>query len=376
MFNDPRLEKIAGRLAAGKRLQRKEGIILLETDDLLALGRMADEINRARNGNKVYYINNIHINYTNICANRCRFCAYRKDSLKNKGAFFLSPEEILAKARGCWHEKVREFHIVGGCHPEARLDYYCRMLSLLSREFPGVHLQAFTAIEIEYIARKENLPVRAVLSRLAECGLGSLPGGGGEIFAQSVRKKICPEKISGREYLEVMREAHRMNIPTNVTMLFGHIESPEDRVDHLLAIRALQDETGGFNSFIPLVFHPQNTQFANLRKSGGIEILKTIAVSRLLLDNFDHVKSFWIMLGLPLTQVSLYFGADDVDGTVLEEHITHDAGAETPQYMPEEKLVRLIQEAGRIPVERDTLYRPVAERKQIDFSGTYSNSYQ
>lgn len=255
---------------------------------------------------------------------------------------------------------MREFHIVGGCHPDARLDYYRKMLALLRDGFPGVHLQAFTAVEIEHIARKENLSVTEVLENLAECGLGSLPGGGGEIFSPELRNKICPKKISGAQYLDVMRAAHKLGIPTNVTMLFGHLESYADRVDHLLAVRALQDETGGFNSFIPLLFHPQNTEFEKLTKAGGIQALKTIAAARLLLDNFRHIKSFWIMLGLPLTQMSLFFGSDDVNGTVLEEHITHEAGAGTPQFMPEEELVRLIRQAGRTPVERDTLYKPVA----------------
>ncbi len=251
---------------------------------------------------------------------------------------------------------MSEFHIVGGCHPAAGLDYYRSMLSGLNREFPGVHLQAFTAVEIEHISRIENISVREVLESLTECGLGSLPGGGGEIFNQPIRSKVCPEKIHGKQYLDIMRQAHKLGIPTNVTMLFGHIESYADRVDHMLAIRALQDETGGFNSFIPLLFHPWNTKLENITRASGIEVLKTIAASRLILDNFDHIKSFWIMLGLPLTQMALFFGANDVNGTVLEERITHEAGAETPQHMHEEQLVALISQAGRIPVERDTLY--------------------
>jgi len=219
-----------------------------------------------------------------------------------------------------------------------------------------VHLQAFTAVEIEHISRLENVPAGEVLESLAECGLGSLPGGGGEIFNEPVRRKVCPEKISGKEYLAVMRQAHELGIPTNVTMLFGHIESCADRVDHMRAIRDLQDETGGFNSFIPLLFHPGNTKLKHISRTSSVDVLKTIAASRLILDNFDHIKSFWIMLGLPLTQMSLFFGADDVNGTVLEERITHDAGAETPQHMPEEKLTAMIRQAGRIPVQRDTLY--------------------
>jgi len=347
-------------LAEGRRLGRREGLVLFETIDLPGLGRLADRINRVKNDNKVYFINNVHLNYTNICVNNCRFCAYSRNNALEKGAFFLSVEQVLEKARAGWHEGVREFHIVGGCHPEAALDYYEQMLSDLSTEFPDVHIQAFTAVEIEHLARKADLSVTGVLERLKACGLGSLPGGGGEIFSPAIREKICPGKISGEEYLQVMRQAHSLGIRTNVTMLFGHLESAADRVDHLLAVRALQDETGGFNSFIPLLFHPENTRLEELPKAGGLEVLKTIAAGRLLLDNFNHIKAFWIMLGLALTQMSLFFGADDVNGTVREEKITHDAGAATPQHLPAEKLIRMIEEAGRTPVERDTLYNPVS----------------
>ena len=320
------------------------------------MGRLADEVNQAKNSGRVFYINNLHINYSNICANRCRFCAYSRAGAEEEGAFFLSPGQVIRRAKELWHDKVCEFHIVGGCHPSAGLEYYRSILSGLSREFPGVHIQAFTAVEIENISRLENIPVGEVLETLVECGLGSLPGGGGEIFSPQVRGRICQEKISGELYLDLMRQAHSLGIPTNVTMLFGHIESCADRVDHMLAIRDIQDETGGFNSFIPLLFHPWNTKLEKINKTSGIDVLKTIAASRLILDNFSHIKSFWIMLGLPLTQMSLFFGSDDVNGTVVEERITHEAGAETPEHMPEERLVALIRQAGRIPVVRDTLY--------------------
>ena len=357
-FRDRRLQAGAEKIDQGRRLDRKDGIALFQTDDILGVGRLADEANRKKNGDRVYYINNLHINYTNVCVNKCRFCAYRKDA-ENPGAFFLSVEQVLEKARELWHDRAREIHIVGGCHPEARLEYYKEMLRRLGAEFPSVHIQAFTAVEIDNMAQVEGISVRRVLEELRESGLGSLPGGGGEIFNPGIRNKICPEKISGERYLEVMREAHQLGISTNVTMLFGHIEKVGDRVDHLLAIRRLQDETMGFNSFIPLLFHPWNTQLEKLRKANGIDALKTIAAARLLLDNFDHVKAFWIMLGIPLTQMALFFGADDVNGTVVEERITHDAGADTPQHLPDEMLVSLIREAGRTPVERDTLYNPV-----------------
>jgi aminodeoxyfutalosine synthase len=360
LLNDPRLREIQRGLQLGQRPGRDEALTLFLTEDIPGLGLLADRANLELNGDRVFYINNAHINYTNICVNRCRFCAYRKSGPEVPGAFFLSPEEVLGKAREIWNPRVRELHIVGGCHPDAPLDYYIRMLSLLRREFPEVFIQSFTAVEIEHIARKSGLHVAQVLTELRGAGLGSLPGGGGEIFSPAVRQRICPEKISGEQYLEVMRLAHRAGIPTNVTMLFGHIESVADRVDHLLAIRSLQDNTGGFNSFIPLVFHPANTGYPDLRKTSGVDILRTIAASRLILDNIRHIKAFWIMLGLPLTQIALFYGADDVNGTVVEERITHDAGAETPQHLNERELIRIITEAGRRPLERDTLYRPVA----------------
>ena len=346
-------------ISAGERLGREEGISLFETDDLLGLGYLASRVNTEKNGDKVYFINNLHVNYTNVCVNRCRFCAYRRDAIDAPGAFFLSVEEIIAKAEQSWRDDVTEFHIVGGCHPEAPFEYYLKMISAIRERFPAAHIQAFTAVEIHHIAGIAGLSVSETLKKLTEVGLGSLPGGGGEIFNPAVRQKICPEKISGAQYLDVMRQAHTLGIPTNVTMLYGHIESRADRVDHMLAIRELQDETGGFNSFIPLLFHPSNTQITGTSKVGGVEGLRTIAAARLLLDNFKHIKSFWIMLGLPVTQMSLFFGADDVNGTVVEEKITHEAGADTPQHVPASRLERLIREAGKVPVERDTLYNPV-----------------
>lgn len=365
LLNDPRLREIERGLQLGHRPGRDEALAMFDTEDIPGLGALAGRANAALNGDRVCYINNAHINYTNICVNRCRFCAYRKSGIGSPGAFFLSPEDVLDKAREICNPRVRELHIVGGCHPDAPLDYYIRMLRLLRQEFPDVFIQSFTAVEIEHIARKSGFNVTQVLAELRGAGLGSLPGGGGEIFSPAVRQRICPEKISGEQYLEVMRQAHRMGIPTNVTMLFGHIESAADRVDHLLAIRDLQDETGGFNSFIPLVFHPTNTGYPDLRKTSGVDILRTIAVSRLVLDNIRHIKAFWIMLGLPLTQMALFYGADDVNGTVVEERITHDAGAETPQHLNERELIRIITEAGRRPLERDTLYRPVDPRQDL-----------
>jgi aminodeoxyfutalosine synthase len=252
-----------------------------------------------------------------------------------------------------------EIHIVGGAHPTWPLSRYVEMLGSLREAFPNVHLQAFTAVEIAHIAETAGLSVRETLRRLSDAGLGSLPGGGAEVFSPRVRSLVCPEKLAGADWLDVMREAHGLGIRSNATMLYGHVETDEERIDHMIRLRELQDETGGFMSFIPLAFHPANTGLSDMTSTTGLADLKTLAISRLMLDNFDHIKAFWIMLGIKLAQVSLLFGVDDIDGTVVEERITHSAGAETPQALTVAELERMIVEAGRVPVERDTLYNKV-----------------
>jgi len=264
-----------------------------------------------------------------------------------------------------WSEAITEFHIVGGLHPELTLDWYCEMLRGLKHRFPGVHLKAFTMVEIAYLARRGKITIRQTLEKLKDAGMDSMPGGGAEIFSERVRRIICDHKIDGGEWLEVAREAHRLGLRSNCTMLYGHVETEEDRVDHLLKLRALQDETGGFQTFIPLAFHPENTPLHHLPKTSGFDDIRNIAVARLLLDNIEHIKAYWVMMTPAIAQIALRFGADDLDGTVVEEKIYHDAGATTSQALRRSELLRLIREAGREPVERDTLYRPVQRVESI-----------
>ncbi|MFZ5646751.1 MAG: aminofutalosine synthase MqnE, partial [Bacillota bacterium] len=333
-----------------------------KTGDLLALGRMADLVRQRKHGDRVYFILNRHINHTNICVNRCKFCAFGRDET-DPGAYTLTLDEIEEKALDYRNRGITEIHIVGGLHEKLGLDYYTEMLKRVRRALPGVIIQSFTAVEVDYLARSHNMTAGEVLSQLKEAGLDSLPGGGAEVFSPRVRELICPNKISGQRWLEVHEAAHRLGMRTNATILYGHVETPEERIDHLIRLRDLQDRTGGFLAFIPLAFHPRNTRLEQPGRSGttGYDDLKMLAVSRLMLDNFDHIKAFWIMIGPKIAQVSLSFGVNDLDGTVEEEKIVHDAGAETDQRLPREEIVRMIKAAGRIPVERDTLYNVIRE---------------
>jgi aminodeoxyfutalosine synthase len=350
---------IRDKVEAGARLSEEDALVLYRTRDIHALGEMADLANRRKNGDRVYFIVNRHINPTNICVNRCKFCAFSK----SKGeplAYAMTMEEILRRAGEARAQKATELHIVGGLHPDLPFDFYLRMLSELSGRFPEMHIQAFTAVEIDYFSRISGLPLPETIRRLKGAGLGSLPGGGAEIFAPEVRNEICPEKISGARWLEVMEAVHGAGLKSNATMLYGHVETLESRVDHMRRLRELQDRTGGFQSFIPLAFHPKNTEIAK-GYTTGLEDLRALAVARLYLDNFSHVKSFWIMVGPKVAQISLHFGVNDIDGTVVEERITHAAGAQSGQEMTVSELVSMIRQAGRVPVERDTLYNVVRE---------------
>jgi aminodeoxyfutalosine synthase len=299
----------------------------------------------------------MHINPTNICVNRCKFCAFSR-SKGQPGAYEMSIEDILAKARSA-EKGVREFHIVSGLHPDLPFSWYLEMLRALKKDFPNVHLKAFTAVEIDYLSRISGLDLQETLLQLKEAGLGSLPGGGAEIFNSSVRSTLCAEKITGDRWLEVIETVHKAGLKTNATMLYGHIETPEHRIDHLLRLRELQDKTGGFQAFIPLSFHSPNTEIKKSAYTTGFDDLKTLAISRLMLDNFDHIKAYWVMLGEKIAQVSLNFGVDDLDGTVVEERITKAAGGTTDGSMAKDDIVHLIKQAGRIPVERDTVYNVV-----------------
>jgi aminodeoxyfutalosine synthase len=348
------IESIRRKVECGERLTAEECLHLYRQADILELGRLANLVRERRNGNVTYFVVNRHINYTNVCVNQCRFCAFSREP-SEEGAYAMTVPEIVEAATSV-PGRFTELHIVGGLHPDLPFSYYIDMLSELKAALPNVHLQAFTAVEIAHIARIAGLSVRETLQRLIEAGLGSLPGGGAEVFAPRVREAVCPAKLPGDEWLDVMRTAHELGLRSNATMLYGHIETPEEKVDHLLRLRALQDETGGFMAYIPLAYHSANTDLGGRPSTTGIEDLKEVAIGRLALDSFEHVKSFWIMQGLKLAQVSLSFGADDLDGTVTEERITHAAGATTPQSLTRDELCGLIREAGRVPVERDTVY--------------------
>jgi aminodeoxyfutalosine synthase len=358
MTGDARLRAIAARVEAGERLSFDDGVALYRSPDILAVGWMANAVRERMHGDIAYFNVNRHINPTNVCVASCRLCAFgRKKGAA--GTYTMALEEAWATAGTGLTEAVTEFHIVGGLHADLPFEYFEELVRGLKERFPKVHVKAFTMVEIAFFAKLYKMTIEQTLVRLKAAGVDSLPGGGAEIFADRVRHIICDHKIDGGEWLETARAAHKIGLRSNATMLYGHVENDEDRVDHMLRLRELQDETGGFQTFIPLAFHPDNTALAHIAKTTGMMDLRQIAVGRLLLDNFAHVKSYWQMVSPEMAQISLRFGADDIDGTVIEEKIYHDAGATTPQGMRREDLVRLITEAGRVPFERDTLYRAV-----------------
>jgi aminodeoxyfutalosine synthase len=354
------LQDIAHRVEAGERLSFEDGVRLFESDDLLAIGRMADLVRRRKHGDVAYFNINRRLEPTNACVARCSFCSFYRP-LSHPEAYTLSLEEIAAFARSTSPETT-EVHIVGGLNPKLPFSYFTDLLRTLRREAPHLHLKAFTAVEIVWFAEHYGMTIEQVLRELREAGLQSLPGGGAEIFAPRVRRLICDHKTDAEGWLEVHRTAHRLGLRSNATMLYGHIESYEDRVDHLLRLRELQDETGGFQAFIGLPFLPQHNLLGRGREfTGGADDLKVLAVARLLLDNFDHIKAYWVMVGLKLAQVALSFGVDDLDGTIVKETIAHNAGADSPDEVSAQYLADVIREAGRRPVERDTLYNVVRE---------------
>jgi len=366
-ITDPRLEPIAPKVLAGERLSAENGLALFESHDLLALAWLANHVREKRHGNICYFNVNRHINPTNVCVAHCKLCAFGR-SPDAPGAYTFALEEIFQRAAQGVAEGATEFHIVGGLHPDLPFDYYLDLIRGLKQRFPHVHLKAFTAVEVHYYSRLAKISLREVLVKMKEAGVDSLPGGGAEIFHPRVRRIICDHKVSGQMWLQIARTAHELGMRSNATMLYGHVETNEERVDHLLRLRELQDKTHGFQTFIPLAFHPANTPLSHLPGPTGLDDLKTIAVSRLLLDNFDHIKAYWIMLTPRIAQVALRFGADDLDGTVVEEKIYHDAGATTPEHLTRAELERLIRAAGRVPVERDTLYNRVDRSGPIPVS--------
>lgn len=351
------IDHIAAKVAGHERLTADDALFLFEYPDLIAIGELAARANERRNGRRVFFNVNRHINHTNICVNRCKFCAFSKTA-DEPGAYCYDMDEIRNRAIEAAAQGSTEIHIVGGLHPDLPFDFYLEMLATVREVSPALHIKAFTAVEIEYLSRLAGLSISATLQSLKEAGLGSLPGGGAEILGKTVRDQLCPEKISGETWLAIMREVHHAGLKSNATMLYGHVETYADRVDHLRRLRQLQDETGGFQVFIPLSFQKENNPLGHLKNplSSGVDDLKTLAIARLYLDNFANIKAYWVMLGEKIAQTSLCFGVNDLDGTVVEEKIGHDAGASSPQTMTKEAIVTMIRQAGRTPVERDTLY--------------------
>lgn len=348
--------EIERKIINGERLNRQEALFLFKSEDLHRIGELAEEVSKKINQNRVYFIVNRHINPTNICVNRCRFCAFSR-SKGEPDAYEMSIDEIIKNLREAKQslDYLSEVHIVSGLHPDWQFEHYLDIIQQIKKEFPSIGVKAFTAVEVDYFSRISGLSIEETLEKLKEAGVDIMPGGGAEIFNSDVRAKICPEKISGERWLEIIKTAHNLGIKTNATMLYGHVESYEDRVDHLLRLRELQDETGGFIAFIPLSYQPENTQI-KVPYPSGIDDLKTIAISRLVLDNIPHIKAYWIMLGEKLAQLALLFGADCLEGTVIEERIAHAAGARSKKGNTIEELVYLIKEVGKLPMERDSFY--------------------
>lgn len=357
-FDDLRLVPILEKAQEGVRLSYDDGLTLYRTPDLLGLGYIANMVRERLHESVTYFNVNRHINPTDVCVASCRLCAFGK-RVRDTRAYTMSLEQVWETAGRGYSEAATEFHIVGGLHPELTLDWYCEMLRGLKQRYPDVHLKAFTMVEVAYLAKREKLSLHETLVRLKDAGVDSMPGGGAEIFSERVRRIICDHKIDGDQWLDTARIAHQLGLKSNCTMLYGHVETEEDRVDHLIKLRELQDETGGFQTFIPLAFHPDNTALQHIGKTTGFADLKAIAVARLMLDNIPHIKAYWVMMTPRVAQIAQRFGADDVDGTVVEERIYHDAGATTRQSLRRSELLDLIRKAGREPLERDTLYRPV-----------------
>jgi len=352
------LAPLAEKVLDGERLSFEDGVRLFQTRDFLGLGRLANRVREDRHGNLAYYNVNRYLNPTNLCWVDCALCAWAK-KVNEPGGYEMAIEECVEEASRGTSEAVTEFHIVGGLHPTWPYEYYTGLLKALRTRFPGVHRKAFTMVELDWIGRVGGKSLPDTIRELREAGMDSCPGGGAEIFERRVRDVICKNKISGERWLEVARECHRQSVRTNATILYGHVETIEDRVDHLLRLRELQDETGGFTGLIPLAFHPENTPLAHLPLSSGQTDLRVIAAARLLLDNFPHIKAYWIQIGTKLAQIALFFGADDLVGTLVDETITHAAGATTASGLTRREFERIIRETGREPFERDAEYRRV-----------------
>jgi aminodeoxyfutalosine synthase len=356
---DPKLKAIQEKVEAGERLNLEDGILMYDPEiPVNDLGQLANLVRERINGNRAYYNINTHLNATNICVYRCVFCAFRSDLRSDKG-YAMSDEQILQRGKEAIENGCTELHIVGGLHHQRKFEWYKNLIKILHDEYPKLHLKGWTAVEINWFEFLTKMATKDILQELRDVGLGSMPGGGAEIFHPEVRDKICEHKADGTNWIHIHRTAHQLGIKTNCTMLYGHVEEALHRIDHLIRLRDLQDETGGFQTFIPLAFHPENTGLSHIKKPTALMDLRTMAISRLMLDNVPHMKAYWIMLGIGTAQTALSYGADDIDGTVRHELIYHDAGATTPEFLSVERIQELIREAGREPIERDTVYNEV-----------------
>jgi aminodeoxyfutalosine synthase len=362
----PSLSSIREKVEANHRLTYDDGLALEASNDLFTLGELANLVRERKNGNLAYYNVNQHLNPTNVCVYRCRFCSFRSD-LKGPNGYVMTDEQILQRAREANEQGATELHIVGGLHHNLGYDWYRKIIQSIHDNYPDLHLKAWTAVEWDWFERLTKRPTKELLADMKSVGLGSLPGGGAEIFHPDIRSYLCDYKADGDQWLRVHREWHELGGKSNATMLYGHIEKPEHRIDHLLRLRELQDQTGGFQTFIPLAFHPDNNSLGEtIQKPTGLMDLKMMAIARLMLDNFPHIKAYWQMLGIKTAQTALSFGADDIDGTVVHETIYHAAGSDSPQMLSVSELRRLIEEAGRVPIERDTLYNEVVRDKPLE----------
>lgn len=357
---DKQMQIIAEKVRGDVRLSKDDGLYLFRSNDLLTMGALAREKKLKASGKSIYFNVNRHINLSNICVSKCTFCAFGLDNHETD-AYVMSPDEAFAYGAEAVDYGITEFHIVSALHPDKPFDYYLEVVNRLHQAYPHIHIQGFTGVEIHYFSQISGLSIRAVLQQLKDAGLGSMPGGGAEILNDRIRRQLCPKKASSEEWLDVHRTAHQLGLKTNCTMLYGHVETIEDRIEHFIRLRELQDQDPGFQAFIPLPFLPENTQLSQLKRTSAVDDIKTMAISRLMLDNIDHIKAFWVMLGIDIAQLAFHFGADDIDGTVVEERIMHAAGATTQKGISKDDLIHLVKEAGFIPIERDTLYNVIKE---------------
>ncbi len=349
------MESIRLKIDSGQRLSKEDGLKLLRSSEILQMAELACAEKQRKTGDRVFFNVNCHVNLTNVCVSRCGFCAFSCD-VDSPSAYVMNADDVNKKISEAMSTGITEVHMVSGLHPGLPFSYYLDNVKNIKDNFPEIHIKAFTPVEIQYFSEISGLTAEEVLSMLIDAGLGSMPGGGAEVLSERVRKQLCPAKATSEQWLSIMKTAHRLGLKSNATILYGHIETMEELIDHLLSIRDLQDETGGFQTFIPLPFHPVNTGLQSVSKVSAMEQLRMFSVCRLMLDNFDHIKAYWIMTGLKTAQISLYFGVDDIDGTVVEEKITHAAGADTAVGVTKQELTALIKQTGNVPVQRDTMY--------------------